>query len=204
MKASRAQVRECLRVSKTVKRQRIMETLFLSPFVRSVAKIMVDEAALETRLDEWRHAGLRVGFTSGCFDLIHPGHIKLLEAARELCDRLVVGLNSDASLARLGKGEERPVVAQHARACVVAAFAAVDLVVIFDEESPLDLIGIVRPNVLIKGADYHLKNVAGADVVRNAGGQVVLIDLEPGYSTTNLVNRLRNRAETRKGFAPSP
>jgi D-beta-D-heptose 7-phosphate kinase/D-beta-D-heptose 1-phosphate adenosyltransferase len=151
-------------------------------------KIVFDRTLLDERLDEWRRADLRIGFTNGCFDLLHPGHIRVLAEARAACDRLVVGLNSDASVARL-KGDGRPIQSEHARAEVLAALEAVDLVVVFEEDTPLELIKRVRPSVLIKGADYRDKVVVGRDLVEAAGGRVVLVDLVPGASTSEMIRR---------------
>ncbi len=153
-------------------------------------KIVFDWSVLDERLEEWRRRGLRVGFTNGCFDLLHPGHIKLLRQARAACDRLIVGLNSDASVKRL-KGEERPVQPQHARADVLAALEAVDLVVIFEEDTPIRLIDRVRPRVLIKGSDYRREQVVGHDIVEAYGGEVLLVGIVPGHSTTEIVRRSR-------------
>jgi D-beta-D-heptose 7-phosphate kinase/D-beta-D-heptose 1-phosphate adenosyltransferase len=137
---------------------------------------------------EWREAGLRIGFANGCFDLLHPGHVALLTAAAQACDRLVVALNSDASVRRL-KGASRPVQGQDARAAVVGAVKGVDAVVLFEEDTPLRLIQALAPDVLIKGADYREEDVVGAEVVKARGGRVLLVELEPGHSTTALVAR---------------
>jgi D-beta-D-heptose 7-phosphate kinase/D-beta-D-heptose 1-phosphate adenosyltransferase len=153
-------------------------------------KVVFDWAVLDERLAEWRKQGLRIGFTNGCFDLLHPGHVKVLTGARAACDRLVVGLNSDASARRL-KGEGRPVQNEHARAGVLAALEAVDLVAIFDDDTPIELIRRVRPKVLVKGSDYRREDVVGREVVEAEGGEVVLIELVPGHSTTALVDRSR-------------
>jgi D-beta-D-heptose 7-phosphate kinase / D-beta-D-heptose 1-phosphate adenosyltransferase len=166
-------------------RSRILPAASLAP----EEKILHDRAALEDRLDDWRRQGLRVGFTNGCFDLLHPGHVRLLTEARGACDRLVVGLNSDASVKRL-KGEGRPVQGQEARAEVLAGLEAVDVVVIFEQDTPLELLGRVRPKVLVKGADYRVDQVVGRELVEANGGEVVLVDLVPGYSTTRLVKRM--------------
>ena len=155
---------------------------------RAEAKLMADDAALD-RLAVWRRQGLSVGFTNGCFDLLHPGHISLLAQARAACDRLVVGLNSDASVSRL-KGVGRPVQTEAARATVLASLTGVDAVVIFGEETPLRLIELLRPDVLIKGADYAKAEVVGAEIVEKYGGRVVLAELEPGHSTTATIARL--------------
>jgi len=160
-------------------------------------KVVFDRPALQERLSEWRRQGLRVGFTNGCFDLLHPGHIKLLVEARGACDRLVVGLNSDSSVVRL-KGPARPIQHEGARAEVLAALAAVDLVVIFEEDTPLELIREVQPTVLVKGGDYRLEQVVGREIVEAAGGEVFLVDTVPGYSTTRLVDRSKTPATKRE------
>ena len=153
-------------------------------------KIVAVGGDLDTHLLEWRNQGLRVGFTNGCFDILHPGHVKVLTAARGACDRLIVGLNSDASTKRL-KGAGRPVQNERARAEVLAALEAVDLVAIFEEDTPIDLITKVRPSVLVKGGDYTREQVVGHEIVEACGGEVVLVDILPGFSTTLLVDRAR-------------
>ena len=132
-----------------------------------------------------------VVFTNGVFDLLHPGHVEYLEAARSLGDALVVGVNSDASARRLGKGPGRPVNDAVGRARVLAGLAAVDRVVIFEEDTPLELIMALRPDVLVKGGDYSRASIVGADFVESTGGTVLTIDLVPGQSTTSIVERLR-------------
>jgi D-glycero-beta-D-manno-heptose 1-phosphate adenylyltransferase len=132
-----------------------------------------------------------VVFTNGVFDLLHPGHVELLEAARREGTALVVGVNSDASARRLGKGDKRPVGAEAARARVLAGLAAVDCVVLFDEDTPLNTIQALEPDVLVKGADYSRENIVGADWVEARGGRVVRVPLLAGYSTSALVERLR-------------
>jgi len=154
------------------------------------AKVSPLEQLLD-RVAGWRRRGLTVGFTNGCFDLLHPGHISLLRQARGQCDRLIVGLNSDASVKRL-KGEERPVQGEAARATVLASLASVDAVVLFSEDTPLTLIEALLPDVLVKGADYTIDQVVGREVVENAGGRVHLAQLEAGHSTTATIARLSN------------
>ena len=151
-------------------------------------KVLTRDAAAE-RAERWRLRGKRVGFTNGCFDLLHPGHISLLKQARAACDVLVVGLNSDASVKRL-KGESRPVQNETARATVLASLGCVDLVVIFGEDTPETLIHALRPEVLVKGADYTIATVVGADFVQSYGGKVVLAELVQGQSTTNTIKRM--------------
>jgi D-beta-D-heptose 7-phosphate kinase/D-beta-D-heptose 1-phosphate adenosyltransferase len=132
-----------------------------------------------------------VVFTNGVFDLLHPGHVELLEAARAHGSSLIVALNTDASVRRLGKGSSRPVVPEAARARVLAALAAVDCLVLFDEDTPLEVIRELRPDVLVKGADYARDRIVGADEVESWGGRVVRIPLVQGFSTTHIVERLR-------------
>jgi D-beta-D-heptose 7-phosphate kinase/D-beta-D-heptose 1-phosphate adenosyltransferase len=153
-------------------------------------KIASSAADLEAHLAEWRRQGLRVGFTNGCFDILHPGHVRVITQARAACDRLIVGLNSDTSVRRL-KGPERPVQDERARAEVLAALEAVDLVVVFEQDTPLELITQIKPSVLVKGGDYTREQVVGHEVVAANGGEVVLVDILPGHSTTSLVNRAR-------------
>ena len=167
-------------------RSRILPSATLAP----KEKIVFDWAVLDEHLAEWRKQGLRVGFTNGCFDLLHPGHVKLLAGARAACDRLVVGLNGDDSVTRL-KGPGRPVQPVQARAEVLAALEAVDLVAIFDEDTPEKLISRVRPTVLVKGSDYTREEVVGREIVEALGGEIILIDIVPGHSTTSMVERTR-------------
>jgi D-beta-D-heptose 7-phosphate kinase/D-beta-D-heptose 1-phosphate adenosyltransferase len=167
-------------------RSRILPAATLAP----EEKIVFDWALLDEHIAEWRRQGLRVGFTNGCFDLLHPGHVKLLAGARAACDRLVVGLNGDASVTRL-KGEGRPVQPVQSRAEVLAALEAVDLVVVFDEDTPEKLIARVKPTVLVKGSDYKHEDVVGHAIVEAAGGEVILIDIVPGHSTSAMVERTR-------------
>ncbi len=165
-------------------RHRILPAASLAP----EDKIVFDWSVLDERLAEWRRHGLRIGFTNGCFDILHRGHIRLLAEARAACDRLVVGLNSDASTTRL-KGKGRPINPAEGRAEVLAALEAVDLVVVFEEDTPIELIKRVRPAVLVKGADYRREDVVGHEVVEASGGDVILVDLVPGQSTTAIVER---------------
>jgi rfaE bifunctional protein nucleotidyltransferase chain/domain len=139
----------------------------------------------------WRRAGKAVVFTNGCYDLLHPGHVRLLEKARSLGDILILALNSDASVARL-KGPTRPLIPEIERAELVAALEAVDVVILFDEDTPRELIAALLPDILVKGADWaHW--IAGREEVEAAGGRVLALGLEPGYSTTGIVEELLAR-----------
>ncbi len=167
---------------------------------KELAQALIDRDALDHRkilplplaldhIGRWRRNGLTVGFTNGCFDLLHPGHVALLQQARSACDRLVVGLNSDASVARL-KGPGRPVQNLEARAAVLASLATVDLVLAFDEDTPLRLIQEIRPDLLVKGADYRHDQVVSAELVEAYGGRVLLAELLTGHSTTQTIARM--------------
>lgn len=133
----------------------------------------------------------RIVFTNGCFDILHPGHVDLLQRARALGDALVLGLNSDGSVRSLGKGEDRPINSQEERAFVLAALECVDFIILFHDSTPLELIKAVRPQVLVKGGDWAVENIVGRDVVEKNGGKVVSLPLIEGYSTTALVEKIR-------------
>jgi rfaE bifunctional protein nucleotidyltransferase chain/domain len=149
---------------------------------------ILSRAALVARRRRWKQEGKRVVFTNGCYDVLHPGHIRLLEQARSLGDRLILGLNSDASVRR-AKGDSRPLVGELERAELALALEAVDAVAIFDEDTPRELIAEVLPDILVKGADWsHF--VAGREEVEAAGGKVLNLPLEPGFSTTNIVGTI--------------
>jgi D-beta-D-heptose 7-phosphate kinase / D-beta-D-heptose 1-phosphate adenosyltransferase len=152
-----------------------------------------DIETVEKCVAAWRREGLTVGFTNGCFDLLHPGHVQLLCEARSHCDRLVVGLNSDASVKRL-KGPTRPVQPEAARSIVLAGLAFVDAVVLFADDTPIELIARIKPDILVKGADYRIDQVVGHDIVESYGGRVVLVDLLPASSTTLIIDRLKAEA----------
>jgi D-beta-D-heptose 7-phosphate kinase/D-beta-D-heptose 1-phosphate adenosyltransferase len=170
-----------------------LRSMLLPPALRAYEeKLALDPKLLDERLAEWRRAGLRIGFTNGCFDLLHPGHLKVLAEARAACDRLVVGLNSDASTKRL-KGPNRPIQDERSRAQLLAALEAVDLVVIFEEDTPIELIRRVRPDVLVKGGDYTREQVVGREVVESSGGEVVIVETLPDRSTTRLVERSKKQ-----------
>jgi D-beta-D-heptose 7-phosphate kinase/D-beta-D-heptose 1-phosphate adenosyltransferase len=159
-----------------------------------ISKIVNREAAL-VRIQSWRTAGNRIVFTNGCYDLLHPGHIHLLHQSRMLGDRLVVGVNTDASVKRL-KGDSRPILSERDRASILSALSSVDLVVLFDEDTPLELISMLRPDILVKGDDYRLDQVVGRDMVESYGGTVCLVPLLPGYSTTGIARRILKNGGT--------
>jgi D-beta-D-heptose 7-phosphate kinase/D-beta-D-heptose 1-phosphate adenosyltransferase len=156
---------------------------------RGAAPLSASLEAARALREQWRREGLSVGFTNGCFDLIHPGHIHLLSQAAAACDRLIVGLNTDASVRTL-KGPTRPIQSEAARAEVIGAIRGVDAVVLFGEQTPIDLIEALTPDVLIKGADYEEKDIVGADFVKARGGRIVRAELIKGQSTTRIVGAM--------------
>jgi rfaE bifunctional protein nucleotidyltransferase chain/domain len=132
----------------------------------------------------------KIVFTNGCFDLIHPGHVDYLCQARDLGDYLILGLNTDASVKKLNKAPNRPINSEDARAAVLSGLACVDNVVLFDEETPLELITLLKPNILVKGNDYQVEKIVGYDVVKKSEGSVITIPFLDGYSTTNIINKI--------------
>jgi len=172
----------------TVSRDELLDALRLETLVATDRKVVTAEEAA-ARVAVWRSRRLRIGFANGCFDLIHPGHVRLLTEARAACDRLIVALNTDASVKRL-KGPTRPVQNESSRATVMASLAPVDLVTLFDEDTPLALIRLLRPDVLVKGADYTVEQVVGGDLVQGWGGRVLLVGLQEGHSTTGTIRRM--------------
>jgi rfaE bifunctional protein nucleotidyltransferase chain/domain len=152
---------------------------------------LLDDAGLDRFLEAARASRLRLVFTNGCFDLIHPGHVAYLSEARSLGDRLIVGLNTDAGVRRL-KGPERPLVPQEGRAAVLCALRCVDAVVLFGADTPRDLILRIRPQILVKGGDYTPETVVGASDLPAWGGTLRILPFLPGYSTSEIADRLRN------------
>jgi D-glycero-beta-D-manno-heptose 1-phosphate adenylyltransferase len=158
--------------------------------MEAAAAKIVSLAEAKSRVKEWKQQGKKVVFTNGCFDIIHLGHVDYLEKARNLGDKLVLGLNSDTSVSRF-KGPERPLQDQNSRARVLAAMQFIDLVVFFNEDTPLLLISEILPDILVKGSDYLTDDIVGSDVVKQHGGVVKTIDFVPGYSTTRIVEKIK-------------
>jgi len=158
--------------------------------MEKTANKIVSRAEAKERVAVWKRAGQKIVFTNGCFDLIHLGHVDYLEKTRNLGDKLVLGLNSDSSVSRF-KGSERPLQDEISRARVLAAMQFIDLVVLFNEDTPLALISELVPDILVKGSDYLTENIVGADVVKQAGGVVKTIEFVPGYSTTRIVEKIK-------------
>ena len=153
----------------------------------NIKRKITDRSTLPGILENDVSSGKTVVFTNGCFDMLHPGHIQLLSAAKQQGDILVVGLNTDASV-KLLKGESRPVMDEQSRAIVLAALAVVDYVVLFSEETPLELIQELRPNVLVKGGDYRPDEIVGSSFVRSRGGKIVTVPLLEGFSSTQIID----------------
>ena len=164
--------------------------------MRSARGKVVERREAAATVRRWKGEGLRVVLTNGCFDLLHPGHVRYLETARSLGDRLVVALNDDRSV-RLLKGEGRPIQPEAERAELLGAFGVVDLVTLFGEPDPLNIIRELAPDVLVKGADWALDAIIGRDVVEAAGGEVRQIEFEPGHSTTRLIETIRRNCSVR-------
>jgi rfaE bifunctional protein nucleotidyltransferase chain/domain len=154
-------------------------------------KIIFNWDLLPDILESWKKADQKIVFTNGCFDIIHRGHIELLSKAADLGDKLVVGLNSDASVHRL-KGTGRPLQDENSRALIMAGFGFIDLVVLFHHDTPFELISLIKPGILVKGGDYKAEEIVGYDIVTKNNGQVVIINFLEGYSTTSIVNKLKD------------
>ena len=147
-------------------------------------------AELENQVNTWKQAGKEVVFTNGCFDMIHKGHIEMLARTADLGDKLIIGLNSDTSIKRL-KGESRPITQQQSRAMLLASFSFVDAVVLFSEETPINLIGSLLPDVLAKGGDYDIETIVGHKIVQKNGGKIILVPFIDGFSSTSIIEKIR-------------
>ena len=156
--------------------------------MNSSMKIVSLEQAIE-QVSDWKNKNEKVVFSNGCFDILHAGHVDYLEKAKEKGDHLVVGVNSDESVTKL-KGPSRPIIDQTSRLRIISALAFVDLVVLFEEETPIELIKALSPDILVKGKDYEISNIVGADFVLQNGGKVETIELTEGYSSTNVINKV--------------
>ena len=169
-----------------------METL---PEQHIKQKIFPNLTCISVKAKEWKAQGEKVVFTNGCFDLLHLGHITYLAESAALGDKLIVAINSDASIKRL-KGINRPINDDHSRAVMLASFFFIDGIIVFDENTPLLTIESIMPDVLVKGGDYTITQIVGAPEVLANGGEVRVLDFVPGYSSTNIINRIRNGTET--------
>ena len=145
---------------------------------------------LKNQVNAWKQAGEEVVFTNGCFDIIHRGHIEVLAQTADLGDRLIIGLNSDSSIQKL-KGEDRPIIDEQARAILLAALSFVDAVILFPEDTPINLISTLLPDVLAKGGDYEIETIVGHEIVQNNGGQVILVPFVEGFSSTTIIDKIK-------------
>jgi rfaE bifunctional protein nucleotidyltransferase chain/domain len=148
--------------------------------------------SLETQVRTWREQGLKIVFTNGCFDLLHRGHIHYLHEAADLGDKLIIAVNSSASVQKL-KGEHRPLQDEDARCEILAALSCVDAVVVFNEDTPLEILKVLMPNVLVKGGDYTIDKIVGADLILEKGGEVAVLSFLPGYSTSAIEAKIKNQ-----------
>ena len=145
---------------------------------------------LKNQVNAWKQAGKKIVFTNGCFDIIHRGHIEVLAQTAYLGDRLIIGLNSDSSIQKL-KGEDRPIMTENSRAILLAALSFVDAVILFSEETPINLISTLLPDVLAKGGDYEIETIVGHEIVQNNGGQVILVPFVEGFSSTTIIDKIK-------------
>ncbi len=153
---------------------------------------IIAQPELQRVINRWRLKSERIVFTNGCFDLLHQGHIDYLSKAADLGTKLIIGLNTDDSVKRLNKGKNRPIQEESSRAIILAALKATDLIVYFDEDTPAELIKEIKPDVLVKGSDYEIDQIAGHEVVLKNGGEVLTVDFLPGHSTSQLIQRAKN------------
>ena len=163
----------------------------MSEALKKINNKIFDLQLLMKKIEKWRSENKKIVFTNGCFDLIHLGHIEILARSADYGDKLIIGVNSDLSIKKL-KGENRPIIEESSRIRQLSALEFVDAVVLFDEETPIKLIESIKPNVITKGGDYKAKNVVGNEVVSQKNGEVVIIPLTRGYSTTSILNKIKN------------
>lgn len=160
-------------------------------FHKKLSEKIVTKDSLKDLLHEWNSQKKQIVFTNGCFDILHRGHVEYLCHSKDLGDKLILGLNSDASVKRLGKSPERPINSEDTRALILAGLECVDAIILFNEDTPYELIDFVQPDVLVKGNDYKAEDIVGFDIVNAKGGKVVTIQLVDGFSTTKLIEKLK-------------
>ena len=158
---------------------------------KKLSEKLVTKDKLKTLLEEWNSQKQKIVFTNGCFDILHRGHVEYLSHAKDLGDILILGLNTDASVKRLGKSPERPINSEDTRATILAGLECVDAIILFNEDTPYELIKFVQPDVLVKGNDYRAEDIVGYDVVTAKGGKVITIQLVDGFSTTKLIEKMK-------------
>lgn len=158
---------------------------------KKLSEKLVTKDKLKTLLEEWNSQNQKIVFTNGCFDILHRGHVEYLSHAKDLGDILILGLNTDASVKRLGKSPERPINSEDTRATILAGLECVDAIILFNEDTPYELIKFVQPDVLVKGNDYRAEDIVGYDIVTAKGGKVITIQLVDGFSTTKLIEKMK-------------
>lgn len=163
----------------------------MSHHQRILSKLFTSTQTLQQQVKAWQNAGDKVVFTNGCFDLLHRGHVDYLAKAADCGQRLIIGVNTDASVSKL-KGQNRPIQDEQSRLQILASLQCVDAVILFDEETPYELISLLQPDVLVKGSDYTPENIVGYDVVTAKGGEVKTIDFIPGFSTSSIERKIKN------------
>jgi rfaE bifunctional protein nucleotidyltransferase chain/domain len=160
-------------------------------FHNKLSQKLVSKNTLQALLNQWNANKQRIVFTNGCFDILHRGHVEYLCRARDLGDKLILGLNTDSSVKRLGKSPERPINTEETRAIILAGLECIDAIILFDEDTPYDLINLIQPDILVKGNDYKAEDIVGFDIVTAKGGQVITIQLVDGFSTTKLIQKMK-------------
>ncbi len=159
-------------------------------YLKTIQHKIFSLSDLKNQVNAWKQAGENVVFTNGCFDIIHRGHIEVLAQTADLGDKLIIGLNSDTSIQKL-KGENRPIIDEQARSILLAAFSFVDAVILFPEDTPINLISALLPDVLAKGGDYEIDNIVGHEIVQYNGGKVILVPFVDGFSSTTIINKIK-------------
>ena len=159
--------------------------------LKKIKDKIFDLDSLKNKVISWKENGHKIVFTNGCFDIMHKGHIEVLSKSSDLGDKLIVGLNSDSSVQKL-KGNSRPIIDENSRAIALAALSFVDAIVLFSEETPINLISTLNPDILAKGGDYKIRTIVGHEIVQKNGGEVILIPFVDGFSSTNIINKIKN------------
>ncbi len=160
--------------------------------LKKIENRILNQAALQKKLKDWSAENRKIVFTNGVFDLLHLGHIDYLSKAKDNGDVLIVGVNTDSSAKRLGKGDIRPITNEKSRSTIIASLEFVDAVVLFEGDTPYELIKVIQPDILVKGSDYLPENIVGYDIVKQKGGSIITIEFLPGYSTTSIEQKIKN------------
>ena len=159
-------------------------------YLKKINNKILATKKLTKKVDTWKKSGEKIVFTNGCFDIIHRGHIEVLARTADLGDKLIIGLNSDISIQKL-KGEGRPIIQEDSRAILLAALDFVDAIILFSEETPINLIKVLKPNILAKGGDYEINTIVGHEIIQENGGEVIVVPFIDGFSSTNIINKIK-------------